>query len=133
MVDADSEAFDAIVAAHRLPADSASDVAARAEAIQAATRRAIEVPLQVMEVSLASMDVIEAMAKIGNPASASDAGVGALCARTAVLGAELNVRINVGVVTDEAEAKAYVDRASRLRAEALDREQAILELVEEHL
>ena len=70
-----------------LPKGSADEKAARKRAIQAATRYAAEVPLLVMKSALASMDVIRAMAEIGNPSSVSDAGVGALAARSAVLGA----------------------------------------------
>ena len=127
LVDADTDAFNAIIAAFGLPRDSAADIAMRDEAIQNATRQAIEVPLRVMEVSVGSLEVIGAMADMGNPSSVSDAGVGALCARTAVLGADLNVRINVGDLTDDAERSSYLARAAALRAEAEEREAAILD------
>jgi glutamate formiminotransferase/formiminotetrahydrofolate cyclodeaminase len=86
-----------------------------------------------MEVSLASMEVIEAMARIGNPASASDAGVGALCARSAVMGAYLNVRINVPALTDEDAAAAYLESGREIQDTAISREATILALVDEHL
>jgi glutamate formiminotransferase/formiminotetrahydrofolate cyclodeaminase len=86
-----------------------------------------------MEVSLASMDAIAAMAEIGNPASVSDAGVGALCARSAVLGAFLNVRINVPGLTDEAAAAAYLERGRDLQEQAVAAEAAILRTVDSHL
>jgi glutamate formiminotransferase/formiminotetrahydrofolate cyclodeaminase len=133
LIDRDTEAFNEIMAAFSLPKGSDEEKATRDEAIQAATRLAIEVPLRVMEVSLASMEVIDAMAMIGNPASASDAGVGALCARSAVMGAYLNVRINVPSLTDESTAAAYLERGKALQDEAIAREAVILALVDTHL
>ena len=126
LIDRDTDAFNDIMAAFGMPKGSDAEKAARDEAIQAATRQAIEIPLRVMEVSVASMDVIEAMAEIGNPASASDAGVGALCARSAVMGAYLNVRINVPSLTDKAAAATYLDRGRVLQDEAISREGTIL-------
>ena len=82
------------MAAFGLPKDSEEDKLARKEAIENATKYATEVPLEVMVQSYNSMEVIKAMAEIGNPNSITDAGVGALCSRTAVLGAFLNVKIN---------------------------------------
>jgi glutamate formiminotransferase/formiminotetrahydrofolate cyclodeaminase len=133
LIDRDTDAFNEIMAAFSLPKGSDADVLARNEAIQEATRHAIEVPLRVMEVSVASMEVIEAMARIGNPASASDAGVGAVCARSAVMGAYLNVRINVPALTDEDVAAAYLERGRELQEQAIAKEATILALVDEHL
>jgi glutamate formiminotransferase/formiminotetrahydrofolate cyclodeaminase len=133
LIDRDTDAFNDIMAAFGLPKGSTEEKVARDDAIQAATRQAIEIPLRVMEVSLASMDVIAAMAEIGNPASASDAGVGALCARSAVMGAYLNVRINVPGLTDEAAAAAYLDRGRGLQEQAIAAEAAILRTVDQHL
>ena len=133
LIDRDTDAFNDIMAAFSMPKASDADKAIRDEAIQAATRHAIEIPLRVMEVSLASMDVIEAMAEIGNPASASDAGVGALCARSAVMGAYLNVRINVPALTDKAAAAAYLESGRALQDEAIAREATILTLLDAHL
>jgi len=130
LVDRDTDAFNDIMAAFGLSNESDAESVSRDEAIQAATRQAIEVPLRVMEVSLASMDVIAAMAEIGNPASASDAGVGALCARSAVLGAYLNVRINVPGLTDEAVAAVYLERGRDLQEQAIAAEAAILRTVD---
>ena len=90
LVDADTEAFNAMMAAMRLPKTTEAEQAARQKAMQEATKAGIEVPLRVMEKSLESMDLMKAMAETGNPNSVSDAGVGALCARTAVMGAFLN-------------------------------------------
>ncbi|MBT6439284.1 MAG: cyclodeaminase/cyclohydrolase family protein, partial [Flavobacteriales bacterium] len=74
---------------------------ARKQAIQDATKYAIQIPFRVMETAYNSMEVMKAMAKFGNPNSVTDAGVGALCARTAVLGAFMNVKINAGDLEDK--------------------------------
>lgn len=105
MVDEDTNAFNKIMQCLKLPKGTAEEKAQRRTAIQAATKYAIEVPFKVMELSLATFEVIKAMAEIGNPNSVSDAGVGALCARAAVYGAFLNVKINTGDLKD----KTYVD------------------------
>ncbi|MDJ0791010.1 MAG: glutamate formimidoyltransferase [Acidimicrobiia bacterium] len=133
LIDADTDAFHEIMSAHRLPAATDEERAVREQAIQEATRTAIEVPLRVMEVSLAAMDVVEAMAEIGNPASVSDAGVGAVCARAAVLGAHLNVRINAGDLADDEAREVALARADELRRAAIEREAEILDLVSERL
>lgn len=127
LVDADTDAFNAIMAAWK------ADPSVREEAIQEATRGAIRVPIEVMETALASMDVMAEMAESGLPASLSDAGVGALCARTAVLGAWLNVKINVKDLKDGRERRAFLDRADEIREAATLREAEILGLVEEKL
>ena len=128
-VDEDTDAFNGVMAAFRLPESSDEEKAAKAEAIQAATRHAIEVPLGVMEQAVASMEVIGAMADIGQESSVSDAGVGALCARTAALGAELNVRINCGDLEDVGQRATYLARAEELAAQAGAMESKILERV----
>src|SRR5476651_2161956 len=92
LVDLDTEAVNRIMSAFSLPKSSDSEKAQRSEAIQQATKNAMEVPFRVMQNAFDSLTVIKAMAEIGNPNSASDAGVAALCARTAVFGAFLNVR-----------------------------------------
>ncbi len=127
LIDEDTAAFNAVMAAFGLPRSNDAEKATRTAAIQSATRKAIEVPLRVMEVSLASMEEIDAMTKIGNPASVSDAAVAALCARTAVFGAELNVRINASSLTDKDFALTTLARADSLKKEAKAREQAVLE------
>ena len=105
-VDEDTDAFNRIMDAFGLPKNTDAEKAIRKEAIQSATKNAIEVPLKVMQLSLESMEIIAAMAESGNPNSVSDAGVGALCARTAVEGAFLNVKINASGLSD----KLYKDR-----------------------
>jgi len=101
MVDEDTNSFNSIIEAIRLPKGSDAEKATRKAAIQAATKYAIEVPFSVMEHSLKSFEVIEAMADFGNPNSVTDAGVGALCARAAVHGAFMNVKINAGDLEDK--------------------------------
>jgi len=133
LIDADTDAFNEILAAFGLPGSTDIEQAARAEAIQTATRHAIEVPLRVMEVSLASMDVIGAMAEIGLPASASDAGVGAMCARTAVKAAYLNVMTNAQGLTDDEAATGYVQRGLELQERAQARETEIVDAVERRI
>lgn len=126
LVDEDTNAFNKIMDAFKLPKGSDSEKKARKQAIEDASKYAIEVPFKVMETSLKSMEVIKAMAEIGNPNSVSDAGVGALCARTAVMGAFLNVKINASGLDDKAyvenilaKGKAVEDKAQALEAEIL--------------
>jgi len=129
LIDEDTAAFNAVMAAYGLPQTSDAEKNTRKQAIQAATKRAIEVPLKVMETALASMEVIKAMADTGNPNSVSDAGVAALCARTAVLGAFLNVKINTGNLDDKGFASNVLSRAEKLKSDAVAKEHAILESV----
>lgn len=130
LVDADTEAFNGILAAFGLPKSTDEQKRERDAAIQSATRRAIEAPLQVMRAGLDSMEVIRAMAEIGNPNSVSDAGVAALCARTAVLGAGLNVRINASSLEDKEFAGRGLEEAKALEAEVVKVEAEILQSVE---
>ena len=129
LVDRDTDAFNAILAAFGLPQGTEEEQAERHAAIQAATLGAIEAPFRVMEVALASMDVIEAMAEHGNPNSVSDAGVGALCARSAVMGAFLNVRINSGDLEDKDAVADFLSRGAALQEQAIERERKILAIV----
>jgi glutamate formiminotransferase / formiminotetrahydrofolate cyclodeaminase len=124
LVDEDTAAFNRVLAAYGLPKETPAERAARVAAVQTAMRGAIEVPLRVMEVALDGMAVARQMAEHGLPSSVSDAGVGALCARTAVRGAGYNVRINLSGLKDEAyrrEVRARSDDLER-RADALERE-----------
>jgi glutamate formiminotransferase / formiminotetrahydrofolate cyclodeaminase len=133
LVDADTRAFNGIMAAFALPKGIEAEKKVRHEAIQQATRAAIEVPYQVMESAFASLEVIRAMAAEGNPNSVSDAGVGALCARAAVLGAFLNVRINAAGYED----KGYVDdilgRGTAIMEKTISFEKDILAIVNEKI
>jgi glutamate formiminotransferase/formiminotetrahydrofolate cyclodeaminase len=94
LVDEDTNAFNKIMEAFGLPNGTAEEKQTRTEAIRSATKYAIETPFLVMQTALNSMPIIAEMAENGNPNSVTDAGVGALCARTAVLGAAMNVRVN---------------------------------------
>lgn len=130
MVDEDTNAFNRIMDAFGLPKKSEADKQARKEAIEAASKYAIEVPLKVMELSLLSMELIEAMAEMGNPNSVSDAGVGAICARAAVNGAFLNVKINAAGIDDRSFADQMVQKGAQVMQQATEAERRILEKVE---
>ncbi len=130
LVDRDTEAFNAVLAAMRLPKTTDAERAERSAAIRDATVGAIRVPFRIMEQALESMNLLEAMAREGLPASVSDAGVGAICARAAVMGAFLNVRINAKDLADHETIKDLLARGQRIQAEAIEREAKILELVE---
>jgi glutamate formiminotransferase/formiminotetrahydrofolate cyclodeaminase len=133
LVDEDTAAFNRVLAAFGLPQDTSEERAAREEAVQGATRGAIEVPLRVMERALDAMAVARQMAEHGLRSSASDAGVGALCSRAAVRGAGLNVRTNAAGVTDGAYRREVLARADdrERRAELLERE--IVAIVEQRI
>lgn len=130
LIDEDTDAFNALMAAFGLPKGTDEEKAARSAAIQAATKGAIEIPLQVMRASHAALDVIKVMAEIGNPNSVSDAGVGALAARSAVMGAYLNVRINCGSVKDKAFVERVTAEAASIAASAQAKEAEIIAVVE---
>jgi len=129
LIDADTDAFDSLMAAFGLPKGSEAEQQASRAAVEAATLHAIEVPFRTMEVALESMDVLLEMAKIGNPASVSDAGVGALCARSAVMGAFLNVRINTKSLEDKTAARDFLARGAKLQERANALESEILAVV----
>lgn len=133
LVDEDTAAFNAIMDAFGLPKNNDKEKKVRSAAIQTATKRAIEVPFEVMQTAFQSMEVIQAMAETGNPNSLSDAGVGALCARTAVYGAYLNVRINAGGLTDKAFVAEFLQKAGDLLEKAKNKESEILLLVEKRI
>ncbi|MEZ4756598.1 MAG: glutamate formimidoyltransferase [Flavobacteriales bacterium] len=124
LVDEDTRAFDRIMTAMGLPKGSDEEKAARKAAMLEATKGAIRTPLRTMQVCVESMALMQAMAVHGLPASVSDAGVGALCARTGAIGAYLNVRINCAGLEDEAFRTEVLREAEalKLRAEALEAE-----------
>lgn len=130
LVDEDTMAFNRIMEAFGLPKNTAEDVAARKDAIENATKGAIAIPFQIMEKSMASMEIMKAMAEMGLQASVSDAGVGALCARTAVKGAFLNVKINASELKDEAYKQDVLKKGNAIQAETEKLEKEILEVVE---
>jgi glutamate formiminotransferase/formiminotetrahydrofolate cyclodeaminase len=129
LVDEDTIAFDAIMSAFGLPQGSDEEKAARTDAIEAATRAAIEVPLKTMEASLRAMEITKSMAENGNPNSASDAGVGALCARAAVRGAMLNVQTNCASLKDKGFVAKALERAEKMAADAEKLENDTLAIV----
>jgi glutamate formiminotransferase / formiminotetrahydrofolate cyclodeaminase len=133
LIDEDTRAFNRVMDAFGLPRGTDEEKEERNRAIQAATREATEVPLQVMKCALASMDVIRAMAEIGNPASVSDAGVGALCARSAVMGAHLNVKINCASLEDAVVVAELRASAAELERQAVAKEHEILAIVNEKI
>ena len=130
LVDADTKAFNQIMLAFGLPKSTDEEKAARTKAIQEATRFAIEIPFKVMQASYASMEVIKAMADIGNPNSVSDAGVGALCARSAVMGAFMNVRINAAGYTHKEYVNDILNRGREIENKTIALEAEILKIVD---
>jgi glutamate formiminotransferase/formiminotetrahydrofolate cyclodeaminase len=129
-VDDDTDAFNQIMTAFGLPKSTEQEKAARKAAIGKATKMAMEVPLKVMQLAHGSLEVIRAMAETGNPNSVSDAGVGALCARTAVEGAFLNVKINATGCDDKIFVAEALKTAEDILRSAKEKEKAILEMVE---
>ena len=130
LVDEDTEAFNKIMAAFGMPKATDEDKRLRAEAIEKATLFAAQVPLQTMKTSMKVFALCKAMVEKGNPNSVSDAGVGALAARSAVLGAGMNVKINASSLKDKAAAQALVEEAQSLIDQANAEEQAIVDMVE---
>ncbi len=133
IIDEDTNAFNQIIAAFRMPADTDEQKAEQKKAIEQATKGAIMVPFRAMEKAYESMEVLEEMAKIGNPASVSDAGVGALCARTAVMGAYLNVKINCSDLEDRQFVNDILNKGATIQEKAIAKEQEIMKIVEEKL
>lgn len=130
LVDEDTRAFNKIMEAFGLPKKTDEDKRLRSEAIQAATLFATQVPLQTMQAAFGAFELCQAMAEQGNPNSVSDAGVGALAARAAVLGAGLNVKINATSLKDRETADKMIAEAEQLIAEAQKKEAEIIGIVE---
>jgi len=133
LVDEDTRAFTEIMNAFGLPKSIEQEIAARTSAIIAATKSATLVPYKVMEVSFNSMEVMLEMAKTGLPASISDAGVGAMCARTAIRGAHLNVRINVKDLDAPEFVSDVLHKAKTIERKSEELEREILDLVDKQL
>ena len=133
LVDEDTEAFAKIMDVFSMPKGTEEEKAARAEAMEKATLYASRVPLKTMQTAMEAMPVALAMARIGNPASASDAGVGAIAALAAVRGAHLNVRINAAGLKDRALASELTDEAARIEAEAVTAEAEVLAEVNKNI
>ncbi len=131
LVDEDTEAFNRIMAVFSMPKGTDAEKAARAEALEEATLYATQVPLRTAETAAEAFPLLLEMARNGNPASASDAGVGALATRAAVRGALLNVKINAASLKDRDEAARLVERGEAVAAVALREEAEIMRIVEE--
>ena len=129
LVDEDTNAFNKIIESFRLPKGSKDEIISRNIAIENATKYATEIPLQVMEVAHNSMEVMRAMVKDGLQNSLSDAGVGILCAKTAVTGAYLNVRINAKEILDEKFAKDIILKASKIYKSTVQIEEEMMEYI----
>lgn len=133
LVDEDTDAFNRIMNVFAMPKSTDEEKAARSAALQEATLYATQVPLRTMRTAVRVFDIVRAMAADGNPNSVSDAGVGALAARSAVLGARLNVKINAAGLKDRAVADALVAEAEQLAAEAERLEKEVLTIVEQKI
>jgi glutamate formiminotransferase/formiminotetrahydrofolate cyclodeaminase len=130
LVDEDTRAFNKIMDAFGFPKGSDAEKKARLEAIEDASKYAMEIPFRVMKKSLRSMEVMKAMAEIGIPNSISDAGVGALCARTAVRGAYMNVRINAAGLKDKEFVNKLIEEGAQIELKALELENEIVQIVD---
>ena len=130
LVDEDTAAFNKIMDVFGMPKCTPEEKEARAAAMQVATLYATEVPLRTMKAAYKAFDVVRAMATEGNPNSVSDAGVGALAARSAVMGACLNVKINAAGLKDREVAERLINEANEIQALAQQAEKEILEIVE---
>ena len=133
LVDADTKAFNQIMDAFGLPKSTDEEKAIRHKAMQQATKTAIQIPFTVMQNAYGSMEVIKAMAETGNPNSVSDAGVGALCARAAVIGAFMNVRINAAGYHDKDFVDDVISRGKDIENKAIEMEKEILKIVNEKI
>lgn len=130
LVDEDTIAFNKIMEAFQLPKDNKADTEKREIAIQEATKNAIETPFKVMEIALASMDIVKKMAEIGNPNSITDACVAALCTRTAVRGAFLNVKINCLDYKDKSFVKKIIEAGENIEMKAKNIEEDIIKITD---
>jgi glutamate formiminotransferase/formiminotetrahydrofolate cyclodeaminase len=133
LVDDDTRAFSRVIAALGMPKGTEAEKSARAAALEAANLGALEVPWYVMRVAHSAFGLLHAMAEQGNPASASDAGVGALCVRAAVRGAWLNVRTNAGGIKNKGAIASILEEGARLEQDAGRRETEILAIVERRM
>ena len=130
LVDEDTNAFNKIIDGFRMPKSTPEEVKIRKEAIENATKYATEIPFKVMETAYNSMEVMMIMAKKGIQNSLSDAGVGALCARTAVVGAYFNVRINAKDIKDRAFAEEILFKAKEIYNKTNSLENEMIQLID---
>ncbi len=129
LVDEDTQAYNAIMIAFGLQKNTDNEIAVRKKAIDDATKKAIEIPFKTMQLSFRSMEVMEAMAKIGNPNSSSDAGVGAIAACAAVRGAFLNVKINTKNFHNQEYVNTVLTKGAQIVADTLKKEKEILKII----
>jgi glutamate formiminotransferase/formiminotetrahydrofolate cyclodeaminase len=133
LVDEDTNAFNKIMSAFGLPKSNDDEKQIRKQAIQDATKYAIEIPYKVMNLAYSSLEIIKAMAAEGNPNSVSDAGVGALCARAAVMGAFMNVRINAAGYDDKDYVNKILTKGSEIENLTIKAEAEILKIVDDKI
>ena len=133
LIDEDTAAFNRIMDCFSMPKGTQEEKEARAKALEEATLYAAQVPLSTMEASLKALPLALQMARSGNPASASDAGVAALAAVAGIQGARLNVRINAAGLQDKTPAQPLLERADAIVKEALELEKQVLEAVNNHI
>jgi glutamate formiminotransferase/formiminotetrahydrofolate cyclodeaminase len=133
LVDADTNAFNKLMEAYRMPKGSDHETQERSKAIQAATTLAIEIPLQVMRTASDSFELLEAMIREGNPNSITDAAVGVLCTRAAIRGAGLNVLVNLSGLKDTSKRDRFRQESIQLVSTAETRETELLALVQVRL
>ena len=130
LVDEDTNAFNKIIEGFRMPKSNSEEIEARKQAIESATKYATEIPFQVMETAFNSMEVMQAMLKDGLQSSLSDAAVGVLCARTAVVGAYFNVRINAKDIKDRVFAEEISSKAKVIYDQTLQIEQEVISFID---
>lgn len=133
LVDEDTRAFNKIMESFGLPKGTDAEKAVRAEAIEASSKYAMEIPFKTAELALESMEVMKKMVETGNPNSITDAGVGVLCARTAVIGAVMNVRINASGVKDKVFTDDLVQRSLSIQEKAEKLEAEVRAFIDRHI
>ena len=131
LVDEDTRAFNDIITAVRMPKDSAEEKELRTQAMNDATKYAVQVPFNVMETSFEMFELLEAMVKTGNPNSVTDATVGALCANTAIKGAFLNVKVNLVGFEEKAFAENILSKSKIMLDKSHAYEQKIIQITEQ--
>jgi len=132
-IDADSDAYNAVFEAFKLPKETDEEKNFRSEEIQEATKIAAEIPFNVARETLNMMDYIEIVAEIGNQNAVTDACVAMMCARTAILGAALNVRINLSSIKDKEYVTKMTQKISVLEKTAIEREKLLLKKIKKQL
>ena len=130
LVDEDTNAFNKIIDGFRMPKSTNEEIEARKQAIETATKYATEIPFEVMQTAYNSMEVMQAMVKEGMQSSLSDAGVGILCAKTAVTGAYFNVRINAKDIKDRNFADAIISKAKDIYKKTCAIEKEVMDYID---